>query len=159
MPTITPAKHEDGSRILSIAAEVGVFSPAEIATVGELLQDSLTKPDGGGYTFLVYRDEAGQVLGFIVYGPHPLTTGTYDLYWLCVSTRAQGHGVGAALLQRVEEDLHALGGRLLIAETSSTPSYGSARRFYERQGFTPEAVIRDFYAPGDNLVIYTKPVR
>ncbi|MBC7264261.1 MAG: GNAT family N-acetyltransferase [Chloroflexi bacterium] len=159
MPTITSAKREDSDRILSIATEVGVFSPTEIATVGELLQDSLTKSDGGGYTFLVYRDEAGQVLGFTVYGPHPLTAGTYDLYWLCVSTSAQGHGVGTALLRRVEEDLQALGGRLLIAETSSTPGYGPARRFYERHGFAREAVIRDFYAPGDSLVIYTKHIQ
>jgi hypothetical protein len=32
--------------------------------------------------------------------------------------------------------------------------YVSTRRFYERTGFTAEAVLKDFYRPGDDKVIY-----
>jgi hypothetical protein len=31
---------------------------------------------------------------------------------------------------------------------------GSARRFYERDGFDREAVIREFYGPGDAKVVF-----
>ena len=36
------------------------------------------------------------------------------------------------------------------------PAYCQARRLYERSGYHLEAVVHDFYAPGDDLVIYAK---
>lgn len=68
----------------------------------------------------------------------------------------QGRGIGSALLRRVEKEVRAQGGRLLLVETSSTPAYAPARRFYESQGFRYEAVVHDFYAQGDDLLIYAK---
>jgi len=96
------------------------------------------------------------MLGYACFGPHPLTQGTYDLYWIVVDPIAQGRGIGHALLARVEAEVQARGGRLLLVETSSTPAYASARRFYESSGYRCEATIHDFYAPGDNLVIFSK---
>jgi len=120
-----------------------------------LLQAYLSQPDHGGYDFLVYRNREG-VSGFACYGPHPLTVGTFDLYWLCTARKAQGQGIGGALLRRVEEEVRAQGGRLLLAETSSTPAYAPARRFYESHGFRYESVVHDFYSPNDDLLIYAK---
>jgi ribosomal protein S18 acetylase RimI-like enzyme len=85
-----------------------------------------------------------------------LTQGTYDLYWIAVDPAAQGHGIGHALLAGVEAEVQARGGRLLLIETSSTPAYASARRLYETSGYRCEAIIHDFYAPGDNLLIFSK---
>lgn len=96
------------------------------------------------------------MLGYACFGLHPLTQGTYDLYWIVVDPIAQGRGIGHALLARVEAEVQARGGRLLLVETSSTPAYTSARRFYESSGYRCEATIHDFYAPGDNLVIFSK---
>jgi len=95
-------------------------------------------------------------LGYACFGPHPLTQGTYDLYWIAVDPVAQGHGIGHALLARVEAEVQARGGRLLLIETSSTPAYASARRLYETSGYRCEAIIHDFYAPGDDLLIFSK---
>ena len=94
--------------------------------------------------------------GYACFGPHPLTQGTYDLYWIVVDPTAQGHGIGHALLARVEAEVQARGGRLLLVETSGTPAYTAARRFYESSGYRCEATIHDFYAPGDDLVIFSK---
>jgi ribosomal protein S18 acetylase RimI-like enzyme len=94
--------------------------------------------------------------GYACFGPHPLTQGTYDLYWIVVDPVAQGHGIGHALLARVEAEVQARGGRLLLVETSSTPAYTSARQFYESSGYRCEAIIHDFYAPGDDLLIFSK---
>lgn len=69
---------------------------------------------------------------------------------------AQGRGIGRALLGRVEAEVQARGGRLLLIETSSTPAYAPARRLYESCGYCREAVIHDFYAPGDDLIIFWK---
>ncbi|MFB0535673.1 MAG: GNAT family N-acetyltransferase [Anaerolineae bacterium] len=135
--------------------DVGIFLPTEITCVDELLQAYLTQTDHGGYDFLVYRNGEGP-LGFACYGPHPLTEGTFDLYWLCTVPKAQGQGIGGALLRRVEEEVRTQGGRLLLAETSSTPAYAPARRFYESHGFRYESVVHDFYSPSDHLLIYAK---
>ena len=94
--------------------------------------------------------------GYACFGPHPLTQGTYDLYWIAVDPVAQGHGIGHALLARVEAEVQARGGRLLLIETSGTPAYASARRFYEASGYRCEAAIHDFYALGDDLLIFSK---
>jgi hypothetical protein len=56
----------------------------------------------------------------------------------------------------VEAEVQARGGRLLLVETSSTPAYTSARQLYETSGYRCEAIIHDFYAPGDDLVIFSK---
>jgi ribosomal protein S18 acetylase RimI-like enzyme len=94
--------------------------------------------------------------GYACFGPHSLTQGTYDLYWIVVDPTAQGHGIGHALLARVEAEVQARGGRLLLVETSGTPAYAPARRFYESSGYRCEAVVHDFYAPGDDLLIFSK---
>jgi ribosomal protein S18 acetylase RimI-like enzyme len=94
--------------------------------------------------------------GYACFGPHSLTQGTYDLYWIVVDPTAQGRGIGHTLLAQVEAEVQARGGRLLLVETSSTPAYTPARRFYESSGYRCEAIIHDFYALGDDLVIFSK---
>jgi ribosomal protein S18 acetylase RimI-like enzyme len=73
-----------------------------------------------------------------------------------VDPKAQGRGIGHALLARAESKVRARGGRLLLIETSDTAAYASARRLYETSGYCLEAVVHDFYAPGDNLLIFAK---
>jgi ribosomal protein S18 acetylase RimI-like enzyme len=108
-----------------------------------------------GYNFLVYRD-GGQLLGYACFGPHPLTQNSFDVYWIAVDPHSRRQGIGRALLRQVEIEIEAQNGRLLLIETSGTPDYAPTRRFYEACGYSGEAVIRDFYAPGDDLNIFTK---
>ena len=113
--------------------------------------------EGDGYHFLVYR-EGEQVLGFAIYGRRDLAEGVFDLYWIAVDPNARRKGVGAALITASEEAVRAMGGRILIAETSGTAEYESTREFYVRVGYVNEATIKDFYKVGDDLKIYTKRV-
>ena len=85
-----------------------------------------------------------------------MTQATYDLYWIAVDPAAQGRGIGHALLMRVEGEVETRGGRLLLIETSDIPAYAAARRLYESGGYSREAVVHDFYAPGDSLLIFSK---
>ncbi len=152
---IAVTKPEEAEAIMAIAGTAGVFDDEEVATVGELLGECLN--DGAaesGYNFLSCRDAQGRVVGFACYGPHPLTKGTFDLYWIATDKAARGRGIGGALLQRVAEEVKALGGRMIIAETSGRANYAPTRRFYETYHYERAAIIVDFYAPGDDLVIY-----
>jgi len=49
-----------------------------------------------------------------------------------------------------------MSGRLIIAETSNLEKYHPTRHFYEQNGYVLEAIIRDFYKPGDGKAIYIK---
>lgn len=69
---------------------------------------------------------------------------------------AQGRGIGRALLVKVEAEVRARGGSLLLIETSSRPVYASAHRLYEISGYRCEAIIHNFYALGDDLLIFSK---
>jgi D-alanine-D-alanine ligase len=154
---ITRASEQDGSQILHLTAAAGVFKPGEVACVQELRDAYLRQGEASGYVFLVYKN-GDRALGYACFGPHPLTEGTFDLYWIAVDPLARGQGVGRALLARVEKEVQARGGRMLLVETSGTPSYAPARRLYESCGYRCEAVVHDFYAPGDDLIIFGKPL-
>ncbi len=153
---IEATRPEDAPVILTIARNVGVFNEEEIATVDELLREYLKRGAlKSGYHFLSCR-AGGRVVGFACYGPRALTHGTFDLFWIATDRATQRQGAGGALLQRVAQDVRALGGRLVVAETSGRPDYAPTRRFYERHGYTCAATIADFYAPGDDLVIFVQ---
>jgi ribosomal protein S18 acetylase RimI-like enzyme len=127
-----------------------------LSCVEELWNTYQDEGTDGGYVFLVYRDDDGRAAGYACFGPHPLTQGTYDLYWIAVDPIAQGRGIGHALLMQAESEVQARSGRLLLIETSDTPVYASARRLYETSGYRCEATVHDFYASGDSLLIFAK---
>lgn len=160
MLTVSTPQKEHGPIIKKISEKTRVFSKVEIDTVTELWDDYLTKSEASDYSFLISLED-DVITGFTCFGPHALTAGAYDIYWIAVDPDYQNRGIGRALIQRVEEEVDTRHGNLLILETSSTPSYQPARDFYLRSGFTLEATIHDFYSPGDHLVIFTKhlPVR
>jgi GNAT superfamily N-acetyltransferase len=100
-------------------------------------------------------DVEGRLVGWICWGPTPCTLGTYDLYWMAVDRRTQHAGVGTALLNEMERRL-AGRARLIVVETAGRADYAGTRAFYEARGYRPTARIPEFYAPGDDLVVYTK---
>ena len=73
-----------------------------------------------------------------------------------MSKQIQARGVGTALLHHAEEEIRREHGRLLLIETSSLPHYEPTRRFYLKHGYEQAVVLRDFYADGDDLVVFRK---
>lgn len=133
--------------------DTGLFREAEVAMAGEMLGEALDGDDD--YRFLGAFD-ADQLVGYACWGPTPGTDRTYDLYWIAVERSLQGRGVGSQLIGSVEQTLRSEGGRLVVVETSSRTDYASTRAFYEARGYDRAAAIQNYYAPGDDLVIYTK---
>ncbi|MBA3323182.1 MAG: GNAT family N-acetyltransferase [Pyrinomonadaceae bacterium] len=73
-----------------------------------------------------------------------------------VSPDSHGQGHGRALMSFAEEPLAARGARLIIVETSSVGGFERARAFYPKCGYTEEARIRNFYALGDDKIVFSK---
>jgi D-alanine-D-alanine ligase len=147
---------KDGTKIHAINAGIPIFSEEEVTCVDEIWQDFLGKgSEVSGYYFLVEK-EGNDILGYACYGPRALTSGTYDLYWIAVNPAIHRGGVGKKLLSACEESIRKLGGRLLFVETSGKPEYETTRKFYLGTGYTQDAIIKDFYSNGDDLVVFTK---
>ncbi len=149
-------ERQDLETIRSIVIATEVFSEEEVAIAVELLEIFLNDPLQKDYEIFSYVDGEGAVLGYICIGPTPATVATYDLYWIAVDPRTHSKGIGTVLLNFVEDMLRQKGGRLLIAETSSTSKYDNTREFYERKKFQKLAHIKEYYKPNDDLVIYGK---
>ena len=153
--TIRPLLRSDKEPILRLVRATGVFSEDEIAIACELIDIVLDRPDQKDYEIAVYDDGEGP-LGYTCIGPTPGTDGTYDLYWIAVDPALHGRGIGRELDLHVERSVRERNGRLIVAETSSTPRYDATRMFYQRRGYTELSRITDYYRPGDDLVVYGK---
>ena len=134
------------------------FKPSEVAVAEEVIDGSLQNPVKSGYYSLVAEDDSG-ILGYVCYGPTPLTEGTWDLYWEAVSRESRGQGVGGALTKAAEKEIREAGGRLVLIETSSAPMYEKTRRFHLGCGYEQIARIPDFYSPGDDKLVLRKRLR
>jgi ribosomal protein S18 acetylase RimI-like enzyme len=95
-------------------------------------------------------------LGYVCFGQTPMTESTFDLYWLVVGEAVRGRGIGRALVAGFEAHLRGRGARRVRVETSSLEGQGGAARFYDRAGYARAGVIRDFYRPGDDLLVFAK---
>jgi len=139
----------------AIAQGTHVFKPMEIDALGEVLDDyhsGLHLENHKAVTF----EQDGKPIGFAYYAPTAMTDRTWHLYWIFVDKKTHARGIGTKLLHHAEQDITRLGGRLFLIETSSLPSYDPTRKFYVKHGYEQAATIRDFYADGDDQVIFRK---
>jgi len=153
---IAIATPQDGEAICAIAARTPLFNEEEAQCVVDIWESYLNLGSAAsGYTFLVEKN-AANVLGFVCVGPRSLTDRVYDLYWIAVDPSAQRLGVGKRLLEAAEKAVREKAGRLMVIETSGTEKYSGTRAFYLSLNYLHEATLRDLYAEGDNLCIFTK---
>ncbi len=151
-PALRPLSAADRRRIEEITRAVLVFRDDEVPVALEVFDGAV----GGSPDYLALGATVDErLVGWICWGPTPCTLGTYDLYWMAVDPAMQGSGIGAALLREMEGRL-AGSARLIVVETAGRPDYRPTRAFYEARGYRKAAIIPDFYAPGDDQVVYVK---
>ena len=100
--------------------------------------------------------EGEAVLGFAYVEPERMTDNTHNLLAIAVSPARQNGGVGKALIEAVERRLAEAGGRVLLVETSSLADFEPTRAFDDGLGFAREACIREFYAAGEDKIVFWK---
>jgi ribosomal protein S18 acetylase RimI-like enzyme len=149
---ITPA---DTPTLLAIAEGTGVFKPHEIVALREVLDDYHSDNHACGHRADLAESD-GAVTGFVYYAPAAMTDRTWYVYWIAVTKQTQARGVGGRLLRHAEDKMRHAGGRVLFIETSSLPHYDLTRRFYLKHGYEQGAVLRDYYADGDDMVVFRK---
>jgi ribosomal protein S18 acetylase RimI-like enzyme len=155
----TEARPADRAAVRAIVESTGFFSAAEVEIAVELIDDRLAKGEKSDYRFVFADDAAsGRTLGYACFGEIACTVGSYDLYWIAVHEDARGRGLGRVLSDECERRIRALKGRRVYAETSGRAQYEPTRAFYRALGYLEEARFADFYAPGDDKVVYGKEI-
>ena len=146
---------DDLARVEVIVRSADVFRDDEVAAALEPFRESLRMGAASGYEF-VLAELAGEVVGYACYGPIPCTVHSWDLYWIATREDHMRCGLGRRMMEAVESSIAERGGTRIYVETSSTEVFGPTRAFYERCGYAVEAVLDDYYAPGDGMVILLK---
>jgi ribosomal protein S18 acetylase RimI-like enzyme len=175
-PRLRDLTSADAGRILDITRATGVFREEELAIADEVFHDAVapgglsgglvtgTNPvdpgpargahEGRPY-YALGAEVDGELVGWICWGKTPCTEGTWDLYWLAVDPAAYRGGIASALVTEMERRLAGVA-RLISVDTSGRPDYAPTRAFYLARGYSAVARVPDFYAPGDDQVIFTR---
>jgi len=152
---IRPMIDEDKAEVMKILLATPEFTISEAEVAEELIDSYLEYGDGSGYYILV-AEVAQTPAGYICYGPTPLTKGTWDIYWVAVVPGRQRQGIGRTLLAAAEDKIRETYGQLILIEASSRAEYEGTRLFYGSQGYEIISRIPDFYAPGDDRLVFRK---
>ena len=144
--------------VRALVSDTGFFSEEEQLVAIELVEERLAKGAASGYEF-VFADatgKPGELLAYACYGPVPATESSYDLYWIAVAPSRQGKGLGGRLLREVERCALKSGASQMFLDTSGRAQYMPTRAFYLRMGYRVVATLEDFFAPGDDKVMFAK---
>ena len=147
---IRELRRDDVPVLRSIIDGTGLFPSEMLAPMAE----PFLAGESNHHWWVAVRSE--QVIGFAYVEPERMTEGTYNLLLIAVDPAIQGAGIGRAILDNLSGKLRRLGGRILLVETSSLDEFTATRAFYDVQGFTKEARIRDFYTAGEDKIIFWK---
>ena len=133
-----------------ILADTGLFPPEMLEDiVGPFLQGNEHE-----HRWLVCETAADGVVGFSYTRAEELADSVWNLLAIGFCSEFQGRRFGTELIAEVERSLK--GERMLIVETSSLDDFDSTRDFYRSRGYDQEAVIRGYWADGDDKIIFRK---
>ena len=148
---IRPTQPDDIAALKEVLTETELF-PAEM--LPDMVGGFLAADESADIWLTCVTN--GKAVGFCYAVPEDLAEGTWNMLAIAVLPGLQGGGCGGALTQHLETALKARGQRILIADTSGTDAFRQTRAFYSKQGYVEEARIRDFWAKGDDKVVYWK---
>ena len=148
--TVRPMTRDDLSTLRNIVDEA-LFPGDLLEPMATPYFDDPESPD----RWLSYEREGPPVaVAYCV--PEVFTEGVFNLKAIATRADLRSHGIGRALMTALEEQLAAEGARLLLVDTSGLPAFDATRRFYLANGYEEEAPIREFWAPGDDKVTFSK---
>ena len=149
-PIIKPAISDDIADLQAVVKQTQLF-PSEM--LPDMLAASRAE-DGMALLLTCHLD--GVAVGLCYAVPEDLADGTWNMRALAVRPDQQGKRLGTALVASAEQHLKAKGQRILIVDTSGTDDFALTRAFYAKNGYDEEARIRDFWAEGDDKVVFRK---
>ena len=156
MEIVRGVSNDSRVEIRDILESTGFFYDYEVDTALELVDETLRDGESikGYYWLRAVKD--GKTVGFTTFGLNPVSSHSWDLYWIAVHSDQRNQNLGTILLKATEELVKEMDGKILWIETSAKPQYASTRHFYKKNDYDLEATLRDFYGPDDSKEIYRK---
>lgn len=154
MELIRKIEKKDIPHLKNVIDSTGLF-PSEL--LDDMIADYFNNPNSSDIWLTLELDEVPVVVAYCA--PERLTSGTYNLYLIAVLKDHQGKGLGATMMQYIEQLLKKQGQRVLLVETSGLPEFESTRRFYDKSNYQRAAVIREFYQEGEDKIIFWKKLQ
>jgi ribosomal protein S18 acetylase RimI-like enzyme len=154
---IRPANPNDITAILAVAVEAKLFSAEETTPLKNILEGYFQAGANQEHVWMIDEQER-ETLGVAYYAAAQMSDRTWYIKMIAVSPDHQGRGRGAAMMRHIESELSARGKRVLLVETSSLPLYDRTRTFYLNCGYDEEARIRDYYADGEDMIVFRKSI-
>lgn len=145
----------DYEAVSQIAILTNIFTPEEMETVKQLLENCFHKETKDAHRCFVAEDES-KIVGVAYFTIEPLANRVWELVMLAVHPDYQSKQVGTSLINKVEKDLSATDQNMVILKTSSLPQYEKACSFYVKHGYKKEAQIENYWDAGDDLVLFSK---
>lgn len=146
----------DRNSIEDILRSTGFFYDFEVEIALGLADDTIKYgKEATGYHWMKLYEE-DKLVAFANYVRNSFSVHSWDLYWLAVHQNSRHRKLGSVLIKEVENDVRMSGGKILWLDTSGRPLYASTEDFYRKNGYSLQASLKDFYAPGDPKQIYSK---
>lgn len=155
---LRPILEKDRPALAELLSRTENFAREEVSVALELIDESIQTPECDYSTIVAVEGEGhGECcVGYLCYGPTPLTDHTMDLYWMAVDPAFRGNGIGRKLVEAFEGAVRRRGSRIVRIETSSKEGYGGTLEFYLRLGYAVVGRIPDFYREQDDLITLAK---
>lgn len=132
--TLRAGRPHDAATMAVIDAAVSLSPWSERRLAQACLDDGVT-----GWRVRVI-DDAGEVLGFLVYA---CVMDEATLYQIAVRAESQGRGVGQTLLNFALQEMRREGASRCLLDVRESNQV--ARRLYQRSGFCTDGVRKHYY--------------
>jgi hypothetical protein len=152
---IRPTVHADTPALVEMVRQTGAFSAEEIQDLQDRLDAYPERHAADDHQALTWVHD-GRPAGLAYAAPVAMTDHTWSLYWLVTPEASPGPEAADRLLAAVEQDVRGRGGRLLVFEASSASGHEQVRQLLAAHGFQLGAVLPDFYADGEDQMIFRK---
>ena len=104
------------------------------------------------------RNDNGTICAVIGVRMNVERTGIFEVSALAIHSPCRGQGLGRRLLELALAFVAESGGRGLLFETSSDPSYAPMHKLLARLGFKQVGRFPDFYYPGEDTLWYYRAI-
>jgi GNAT superfamily N-acetyltransferase len=156
--TIREMVHDELSAVLDIvAANDAALRPVAEEEISAGFPESAAATAVGRY---LVAELDGEIVGVVGWVPdHFQVPDICWLVWGYVRPGLHRRGVGAALFDAAEARLAESGTRKVYLDVGNADSHVSAIAFHLKRGYTQEGNLPDFWADGENLLIFGKHVQ
>ncbi len=132
---------------------IGILSEGEKQKIKQNIEATINNPRG---TFFYIEGEQDRVIGAIGAWENYIANGGFVVENFAVVEEMRGQGLGKLLFNEAEKFISQFNPRYILIETGDNPFYATARKMYEKSGYTQVSHFPKYYDPSSGRIDYQK---